>query len=129
MFQTSREAQQREVAVTGAAAEARKPIQHSVIGPDLVITGDLVSTGDIRIDGRVDGKICCRTLTLGAQPVINSAISAETVRICGAFSGEVKATKVVLTSTAKVTGDIAQDILEIEAGAFLEGQVTRLSTL
>ncbi len=130
MFQTSREAKQQEDAVNRPAVEApRKPIQHSVIGPDLVITGDLVSTGDIRIDGRVDGKICCRTLTLGSRPVINSAISAETVRICGTFSGEVKATKVVLTSTAKVTGDIAQDILEIESGASLEGQVTRLNAL
>lgn len=110
------------------AQPAKRSIQHSIIGQDLVITGDLVSTGDIKIDGRVDGNITCRTLTLGDQPVINSAISAETVRICGAFSGEVKANKVVLTSTAKVKGDISQEILEIEPGALVEGQVSRLES-
>ncbi len=107
----------------------RRPIQHSVIGSDLTIVGDLVSTGDIKIDGRIDGNITCRTLTLGEQPVINSAIAAETVRICGTFSGQVEANKVVLTKDAKVTGDIAQEILEIESGAVLEGNIRRLDSV
>lgn len=111
-----------------AANPGRRSVQHSVIGSDLIIKGDLVSTGDIKIDGRVDGNITCRTLTLGDQPVINSAISAETVRICGIFSGQVRANKVVLTRSARVHGDITQEILEIESGAVVEGHVTRLST-
>lgn len=129
MFQGKKKVVPQTQAVPEKAQPAKRPIQHSIIGPDLIITGDLVSTGDIKIDGRVDGNITCRTLTLGDQPVINSAISAETVRICGAFSGEVKANKVVLTSTAKVKGDIFQEILEIEPGALVEGQVTRLASL
>ena len=129
MFQGKSKAKPAIQAAPEKAQPAKRPIQHSVIGPDLVITGDLVSTGDIKIDGRVDGNITCRTLTLGDQPLINSAISAETVRICGAFSGEVKANKVVLTGTAKVKGDIALEILEVEEGALVEGQVTRLTSL
>jgi cytoskeletal protein CcmA (bactofilin family) len=104
----------------------RKPIQHSVIGADLTITGDLVSTGDIKVDGRVDGNITCRTLTLGDEPLLNSEIAAETVRICGTFNGQVRANKVVLTRNAKVSADIAQEVLEIEPGATLEGNVRRL---
>ena len=106
-----------------------KPIQHSVIGADLTITGDLVSTGDIKVDGRVDGNITCRTLTLGEQPLLNSEIAAETVRICGTFNGQVRANKVVLTKDAKVKADIAQEILEIEAGATLEGEIKRLAPI
>ena len=45
------------------------------------------------------------------------------------ISGEVKANKVVLTGTAKVKGDIALEILEVEEGALVEGQVTRLTSL
>ena len=106
-----------------------KPIQHSVIGADLTITGDLVSTGDIKVDGRIDGNITCRTLTLGEQPLLNSEIAAETVRICGTFNGQVRANKVVLTKDARVKADIAQEILEIEPGATLEGEVRRLAPI
>lgn len=129
VFQSKKAIEPQPRMASEKALSGKRPVQHSIIGPDLTISGDLVSTGDIKIDGRVDGNITCRTLTLGDQPVINSAISAETVKICGTFSGEVKANKVVLTSTAKVKGDISQEVLEIEPGAFVEGQVTRLGGL
>lgn len=112
----------------GPSASYRKPIQHSIIGAGVVITGDLVSTGDITVDGTVDGNITCRTLTLGEKPVVNSTISADTVRVCGEFHGKITAQKVVLTRHAKVTGDIEQGSLEIEPGAQLEGTIRRLGT-
>ena len=114
-------------------SEAYEPVksgkdsgQQSVIGLDLTIKGDLVCTGDLKIDGRVDGDITCRTLTLGAQPIINSKVKAETVRICGAFSGEIRARKVVLTKSARVKGDLYNESLEIERGAEFEGFVGRM---
>lgn len=126
MFQSKTAAEAAPDIDTGTRSGYRKPIQHSIIGSDLTITGDLVSTGDIKVDGRVDGNITCRTLTLGEEPLLNSEIAAETVRICGTFNGQVKANKVVLTSNAKVSADIAQEVLEIEPGASLEGNVRRL---
>ncbi len=111
----------------GPAPENRKSAapQQSIISSDLIIKGDLICTGDLQIDGRVDGDITCRTLTLGAEPVINSKVTADTVRICGSFSGEVRARKVVLASTAKVKGDIYYETLEIQTGAVFEGYVGR----
>ena len=102
------------------------PVRQSVIGADLTIVGNLVCTGDLQVDGRVDGDITCRTLTLGAEPIINSKVKAETVRVCGTFTGEVKARKIVLTKTAKVKGDLYHDSLEIERGAVFEGYVGKL---
>ena len=112
---------------SGAGYDSKnKKVQHSVISSDLKIKGDLESTGDITIDGAVEGNIKCRTLILGEEPEIKSSIEADTVRICGAFSGDVKARKVVLTKTAKVTGDIYHECLEVEEGAVLEGRLGRL---
>jgi cytoskeletal protein CcmA (bactofilin family) len=129
MFQDRKSRRAAADAEAGKQIGYRMPIQHSVIGADLTITGDLVSTGDIKVDGRVDGNITCRTLTLGEQPLLNSEIAAETVRICGTFNGQVRANKVVLTKDAKVKADIAQEILEIEPGATLEGEVKRLAPI
>ena len=105
-----------------------KKVQHSIISSDLKIKGDLESTGDITVDGSVEGNIKCRTLILGEEPEIKSSIEADTVRICGAFSGDVRARKVVLTKTAKVTGDIYHECLEVEEGAVLEGRLGRLKS-
>ncbi len=105
-----------------------KPPQQSIIGSDLTIKGNLVCAGDLQIDGRVDGDITCRTLTLGAEPIIDSVVKAETVRICGSFSGEIRAKKVILTSAAKVKGDIYHEVLEVELGASFEGYLGRLDS-
>ena len=104
----------------------KMPVQHSIIAQDLKIKGDLVSQGDIKVEGSVEGSISCRTLTLGDNPVLNCNVTADTVRVNGEFSGQVKATKVVLTSTARFTGDIFQETLEVEDGASIDGFVGRL---
>ena len=104
----------------------KMPVQHSIISPDLKIKGDLVSSGDIKVEGSVEGSISCRTLTLGDNPILNCNVTADTVRVNGEFSGQVKATKVVLTSTARFNGDIYQETLEVEDGASIQGFVGRL---
>ncbi len=106
----------------------KMPVQHSIISPDLKIKGDLVSSGDIKVEGSVEGSISCRTLTLGDNPVLNCNVTADTVRVNGEFSGQVKATKVVLTSTARFNGDIYQETLEVEDGASIQGHVGRLKS-
>lgn len=127
MFSSKKTSDVRAEPIDGGLEGPKRKVQHSIIGADVTITGDLVSTGDIKVDGRVDGNITCRTLTLGEQPVVNSSINADTVRICGEFNGDITAQKVVLTSTAKVRGDIEQGSLEIEPGAVLEGSVKRMA--
>lgn len=98
----------------------------SIISADLQITGNLKSNGDIQIDGRIDGDVNSKSLTIGEGAEVNGTILCERVRVCGKVSGEIKATSVVLARSAKVDGDIAHKNLEIEAGATLEGGVRRL---
>ena len=126
MFQNEKATSAKAESVSHPHDSSRKKVQHSVISSDLKITGDLESTGDITIEGSVVGRIKCRTLTLGETPVLNSSVEADTVRICGTFSGDVRAQKVVLTKNAKVTGDIYHESLEVEEGAHLEGRLGRL---
>lgn len=110
-----------------AAVQRKGKVQHSIIGPNLKITGDLHSAGDITVHGTVEGSITCRSLTLGEAPTI-SKVQAESVRVSGHFDGEIKAKEVILSGNARVTGDIWHESLAVEKGASIEGRLARLSS-
>ena len=127
MFQAHKSSDEDQAQFTQTAAKKSHKPQHSIIGRDLKITGDIVSTGDITVHGEVEGTITCRSLTLGDTPVISS-VTAETVRISGVFDGEIKAKKVSLGRNARVTGNIYHESLEVESGASIEGKLARLGS-
>ncbi len=102
-------------------AEVPRHVQHSVIGVDTTVTGDLESAGDISVEGSVEGNITCRTLTLRGEPTIIGDVHAEAVHVCGRFSGALRVKKVVLTKAARMTGDIYYETLELQEGAEFEG--------
>ncbi len=100
----------------------------SIISADLKITGNLKSNGDIQIDGRIEGDVDSKSVTIGESAEVNGIVSCERVRVCGAVSGEIRAQSVVLARSAKVDGDVVHNSLEIEAGASLQGGVRRLGS-
>ncbi len=114
-------------AETGAAPKpAGGKVQHSIVTRELTVTGDIVTGGDLTVEGAVHGSIACRTLTLGGTPDIKGDVRAETVRVCGAFSGTIAAKEVHLVKSAVMSGDIAYKTLIIDEGASFEGKVKRM---
>lgn len=101
----------------------------SIISSDLKIVGDLKCTGDIQIDGTIEGLVKGGLIIVGEQAKVEGSIMAETVRIFGAVNGQVRAKTVHLYKTGKVKGDIAHEVLTIEAGAYFEGQVLPLESV
>lgn len=99
----------------------------SVIGPDVRIVGDIFTQGEMQIDGQVEGDITCQKLVVGDGACIKGAVSAETVQVHGELHGRITATTVAIAKSAKVIGDITHQILEIEAGADVEGHIARNS--
>ena len=126
MFQgNNRDAHKGEADSDGGMPRKGK-VQHSIIGPNLKIVGDLHSAGDITVHGTVEGSITCRSLTLGDAPTA-SKVTAETVRVSGAFDGEISAREVHLSRNARVTGDIWHESLSVEPGASIEGRRRKLA--
>ena len=111
-----------------ASSDFRTSSTPSIIGPELTIKGNLSNNGAVQIDGKVEGDIDSKSLTIGEGAEVNGTLSCERVRVCGKVSGEIRANSVVLARTAKVDGDIAHKTLEIEAGASLQGSVRRLES-
>ena len=109
-----------------SATSKSDTVRHSILPAGTTLNGDLIGSGDITIEGTVDGNIKCRFLTLSGQPTISGSAEAEVVHLCGSFTGELRATKVILNKTARMRGDIYQQVLEVHPGADFEGKVAPL---
>ena len=99
----------------------------SILGRDIVITGDIKTDGDVQIDGRLDGNIKAGNVTIGEQGIINGKINATNVHVRGKITGKVDANSIELAETANVQADLVQDQLMIANGAFFDGKCARKS--
>lgn len=101
------------------------PSTASVIGPDLVIQGNLSSKGEVQIDGEVQGDIHATHIIIGENARVTGGIVAEECVIRGHLLGTVRGRRVLLQSTSHVEGDIYHQTMAIEQGAFFEGKSRR----
>lgn len=97
----------------------------SVIGPDLIITGNLTSKGEMQIDGEVQGDIRATNLIIGERARITGTIVADEAIIRGQVMGSIRSKRVMLQSSSHVEGDVYHQTLAIEQGAYFEGKSRR----
>ncbi len=95
--------------------------ERSVLGPDLTIVGNIECKDDLEIQGRVEGDIKSRHVTLSETARIDGSVIADTVQLMGSIKGQIKASSVSVAKTGKVTGDITYQTLSMEEGAVIEG--------
>ena len=79
----------------------------------------------LRISGGFSGNLKTRgSLTIGEQAQVSAKIDGEEITIAGLVTGKVTAKKSLkLVPPAVVSGQIYTPILEVEAGAKIEGEV------
>jgi cytoskeletal protein CcmA (bactofilin family) len=96
----------------------------TVIGPGVVVSGELHSEGDVFIDGIVTGDIkAVGDVTLGVNAVIVANITAHNVVIGGALTGNIHALgETSITESGQVRGDIDSVGLSISNGGQFEGR-------
>ena len=117
----------KETSSTAKATKTSTNAAPSIIGADVVIIGKVSSQGTIQLDGKIEGEINIKHLTVGNQGWVDGSITAEEVIIKGKITGTIKAHKVVLDKNAKVKGDIQHDVISIEAGAVIEGSINQIN--
>lgn len=101
----------------------------SVIGPDVVITGNVTATSDLHIDGRVEGDVNCGSLAQGADSQIFGSVTADTARLAGAIEGKVRVKTLTIERNAKITGDVEYENITIENGGHIDGRLKHMSTI
>ena len=97
----------------------------SIISASLHIVGNLKTEGEVQVDGVIDGDVTSRALTVGENARVKGEVIAEEIIIRGSIEGRVRAKSVRLAKTAHVVGDIVHEILSVEPGAYIEGQLRR----
>ena len=103
----------------------------TLIGASTVIKGDISFTGGLNIAGRVFGAIVAENggnalLVLSENGSIEGEVRAPHVVIHGAIKGDIVASEhIQLAAQARVTGNIYYKLLEMAAGAQVNGQIVR----
>jgi cytoskeletal protein CcmA (bactofilin family) len=94
----------------------------SVLGADVVVTGNIAASVDLHLDGRVEGDISCATLVQGRDSVIQGAVTAEVARLAGTVEGSISVRELVIQASARITGDVTYESLTIEQGSQVNGR-------
>jgi cytoskeletal protein CcmA (bactofilin family) len=96
------------------------------LGKSVVIKGELSGSEDLTLYGQMEGsvKLPDHTLTIGPHAEIKAEITAKSVVVMGAVTGNVNAgQKVDIQATGSVTGDIVAPRISIADGGCLRGRV------
>lgn len=116
-----------EEAPTPASA-APVPVDHiSVIGADILITGNIEAEVDLHIEGRVIGDVRCATLILGERSSVAGNIFAQRVRVSGDVEGSIETVDLAVEAGAKVRGDVTYSRLRIANGGIVSGRMEHVA--
>jgi cytoskeletal protein CcmA (bactofilin family) len=105
----------------------------TIIGEGTVIQGDIVYVGGLHIDGKVIGNVSAEngstaTLTLSKLGAIHGNVNVPLVVIDGEIQGDVMASeRVQLIANSRITGNVQYNLIEMEVGAEVNGQLVRQS--
>jgi cytoskeletal protein CcmA (bactofilin family) len=127
MFSGSRNREERAAASGSAAQASARRGQFSVLGADIVITGNLAATSDLHIDGRIEGDVRCSSLVQGAESQIFGRVEADDARLAGAIEGSVRARQLTVERTARITGDVEYETIMVEQGGHIDGRLKHMS--
>jgi cytoskeletal protein CcmA (bactofilin family) len=101
----------------------------TLIGAGTTVTGDLAFRGGLHLDGRIVGDVTGdadsgSTLTIGAEGIVEGSVMVDDLVLNGAVQGDVTAReRVELGATAKVDGNVAYQVLQMAAGARVNGRL------
>ena len=113
-------------ATNGWQSPSRDTADMSVIGPSLVIKGELEAGEDLLIEGRVEGTIThtAERLLIGQRGSLKADIRARNVVIEGEVEGDVYGSEsVCIRETARVCGNIFTPKVSISEGAHFKGGI------
>ena len=121
---TRRDIPDLKVDPTPPAAAGRS--ERSVIGPSILVQGDMGGDEDLVIQGRVEGSITLKKnlVTIGKDGRVNATVNAKSIKVEGTVEGELRgAEQIVVTRTGDVNGNLAAPRVTLEDGCRFKGSI------
>lgn len=115
------------ISTTSENAARPAPETNTVIGSDVIFSGELVAGSNVYIHGVLEGTISrdTKNVVVGEQGRVKANVHAKSIRILGQVDGDIYGEKIVeLMSGARVNGNIFCATVRLEKGAVFNGTVT-----
>jgi cytoskeletal protein CcmA (bactofilin family) len=106
----------------------------TLIGPRVVIHGDVIFSGGLYVEGKIIGKVSAddgqpAVLTVAEQGCIEGEVRVPIAVVCGALHGDVfSSERIELAAKARVRGNIHYKVVEMTAGAMITGRLIHADT-
>ncbi len=97
-------------------------VEISVIGRDILVTGDIETEIDLHVEGRIVGNVRCNTLILGEGSCVAGNINAERVLVAGMVKGSIETGDLAIESSAQVKGNVTYSRIRISNGGVIDGR-------
>jgi cytoskeletal protein CcmA (bactofilin family) len=95
----------------------------SYVARDTSLEGNLICDGEIHIDGAVRGSVRAHTCLVDNNGEVHGEITAEIVYVRGRVIGPVTGTHVFIHASAHVEGNVTNETISIENGAYIYGSI------
>ncbi len=100
--------------------------ERALIGPTIVIKGDLTSEEDLLIEGRIEGKIELKkhSVTVGKNGHVKADIYGKVITVEGEVQGNLYGDdQLILRQSSTVRGNIVAPRVVLEDGANFKGSI------
>jgi cytoskeletal protein CcmA (bactofilin family) len=114
-----------QASIEAPANDSQDKKAMSVIGADIVITGNIEASVDLQIEGKVEGDVRCATLILGETSLIKGRVFATRVKVSGTVEGAVDTRDLAVEATGTVSGEITYSRLRVSNGGSIDGKLNR----
>ena len=105
---------------------ASRKVESSIVGPSILIQGDMTGDEDLVIQGRIEGSISLKKnlVTVGKDGRVNATVSAQIIRVEGTVEGELHGREqIIVTRSGSVIGNIVAPRVTLEDGCRFKGSI------
>ena len=114
---------------SSSASPAKGAAMDTLIGRQTEIAGDVSFAGGLHVDGRIKGNVTAASdksssLSVSEAGVIEGNVKVSSMVVNGRIVGDVRASeRLILGAKARIVGNVRYRILQMEAGALVNGQL------
>ena len=104
------------------ARPAARSSNLSTLSAGVKYEGNISGAGELQVDGSLKGDVRVSRVVIGEGGSVEGTVHADVLDVRGRVSGAIVAKQVKLHATARVEGDITQEQLAIDQGAWFQGR-------